>query len=213
MTPAPTNTDAGVRRDRRGATIVLIVVLSTFLIGLVAFAVDVSWMYVVRSQTQSAVDAGAIAAGLSLREYPEDVEQARLYAEHFVQLNAVGRQAVVPTDAITVETGTWLESSSDFRPGGADPKSVRVVADAANEPLAFGGIFNRTTFRVDREAVAVGGGTPMDIIMTLDLSGSMGSQGRIEALRAAAPTFVDVILGVSDDDRIGVMGYGALLGS
>lgn len=197
---------------RRGATLVLICILMTVLVAMVAFAVDVGRMYLVRSQLQSAVDSGALAAGLQLREDSDDVDAAMAAAEEFVQLNRVGWLATVPEDAIVVTAGTWDSDTRTFTAGGDDPKAVQVSANLDDEPLFFSSVLGHTKFSVPRSAIVSAGGLPMDIIMTLDLSGSMGSQGRIQALQTAAPTFVDVIEEVGDDDRIGVFGYGALVG-
>jgi Flp pilus assembly protein TadG len=49
------------RRQRRGTTLVLICLLMTLIVGMVAFAVDIGRMYLVRSQLQTAVDSGALA--------------------------------------------------------------------------------------------------------------------------------------------------------
>jgi Flp pilus assembly protein TadG len=201
------------RGKRRGATLVLIVLLLTVLVGMVAFAIDVGRMYLVRSQLQTAVDSGALAAGLKLRKNPKDIAGAVAAAKQFVQHNRVGWLVTVPEDSITIETGKWDKYTRTFTVSTVNPEVVRVQAHHDNEPLAFAGVLGHTTFGVPRTAIASTGGARMDIMMVLDLSGSMGSQGRIQALRAAAPVFVDVIAEVGDDDRIGMMGYGALNGA
>ncbi len=84
------------RPRRRGATLILICILMVVLIGMVAFAVDVGRMYLVRAQLQSAVDSGALAATLQLKEDKDDLEAAVAAAEEFVQFNRVGWLAKVP---------------------------------------------------------------------------------------------------------------------
>ena len=61
-------------------------------------------------------------------------------------------------------------------------------------------------FGVPASAIAAAGSRPLDIMLVLDLSGSMADEGRIQALWTAAPRFVDFISELGDDDRIGVMG-------
>ncbi len=192
---------------------VLIAMLMIVVVGMVAFAVDVGRMYLVRSELQSAVDAGTVAASLQLREDQTDIDGALDAAKQFVQANKVGILETVPDESITVEAGRWNHDTRTFTPGASQPNAVRVFADQANEPLFFSRIWGLNQFAVPRDAIATFGGGHMDIMMTLDLSGSMGSQGRIEALQDAAPVFVDVIDSADNNDRIGVMGYGALRGS
>ncbi|REJ91396.1 MAG: VWA domain-containing protein [Planctomycetota bacterium] len=195
---------------RQGATLVMICFFMTILIGLVAFGVEVGRMFLVRSQLQSAVDSGALAATMQLRQDSSDIDAAVAAANEFIQYNRVGWLVTIPEDAVTVNVGTWDSATQTFSSGGSNPNSVEVSGNANDEPLFFAGIFGHSSFAVPRSAIASGGAGKLDIIMTLDLSGSMGSNNRIQALRDAAPKFVDVIEEVGDDDRIGVMGYGAL---
>lgn len=111
-----------------------------------------------------------------------------------------------------VEVGSWDSDLKQFDSNGAAGDAVRVSATLEDEPLFFARALGQETFTVPRAAIAQGGGDNLDIILTLDLSGSMGSQGRIQALQTAAPEFINVIEEVGDSDRIGVMGYGAIGG-
>ncbi len=199
-------------RRRRGTTLVLLVLLLTVFVAMVAFAVDVSRMYLVRSQLQSAVDAGTLAAALTLKE-DGNIDSAVASAREYVQLNRVGWLRTVPEDAIAVTPGVWDDTTGTFTATNEEPDSVRVFARLDDEPLFFAGVLGLNKFAVPRDAVATLGGGKLDVMLVLDLSGSMRSQGRIEALQDAAPAFVDVIQSNNGDDQIGVMGYGAILGS
>jgi len=199
------------RRSRRGATMVLICILMVVIVAMVAFAVDVGRMYLVRSEMQTAVDAGALAATLQLQQNPDDIDAAVAAAADFVQRNRVGWLSTVPKEAITVDAGSWDEATRNFNTGGSDPNAVRVSA-VSEEPLFCAGVLGQWQFAAPREAIASAGNKKYDIIMTLDLSGSMGDEGRIQALRDAAPVFIDVLEEVGDDDRVGVFGYGAVPG-
>ncbi len=198
------------RPSRCGTTLVIIVLLMVVLVALVAFAVDVGRMYLVRSQLQSAVDSGALAAGLTLRDDPTDIDGAVAAAEDFVQRNRVGWLVTVPEDSISVQAGIWDPETLTFDAGNTDPDAVEVAVSANDEPLFFARVLGHTSFSVPRSAVARAGGVDLDAVLTLDLSGSMGYSGRIEALHAAAPEFVNVIESLEGDDYIAVMGYGAL---
>lgn len=199
--------------NRLGATLIMMVGVLVLIVGISAFMVDIGRMQLVRSQLQTAVDAGAIAGSLHLRNNPGDVEGAKVVAEQFVQQNRVGFMVTIPEEAISIETGAWDLDSNSF--GSATPvnrNALRVLATQANEPYIFGGIFGNSTFAIPGQSVAVSGHVKLDIMMVLDLSGSMSDHGRIEALRAAAPIFLDVIEERAREDQIGVLCYGAVLG-
>ncbi|MDQ6926520.1 MAG: pilus assembly protein TadG-related protein, partial [Candidatus Eremiobacteraeota bacterium] len=56
-------------RSRRGATIPLVCVLLTALLGGAALAVDIGRVYLTATEAQAAADAGALAAGRTLQQY------------------------------------------------------------------------------------------------------------------------------------------------
>jgi len=194
---------------RRGGSLVLIVLLLPIFVGTVAFAVDFGLMTLQRAQIQNAVDAGTLAASLKLRTDPDAIVDAEAAARQFVQLNRVGSQVTVPDGAIDVEVGQWSDSTQTFTATNTDPNAVRVFARQDNEPYFFAQIFGHTNFGSPAEAIATGSGASLDIMLVLDLSGSMSYEGRIQALRNAAPVFVDIIENMDGDDLIGVMGLAA----
>lgn len=191
----------------------LIVVLMVVILTSAAFAVDFGRMLLVRSQLQTAVDAGALAGSLKLKQDPSDIEAAQAAAREFVARNRVGFMVTVPEDAIAVDVGRWDSMERVFYPQAPNPNSITVSATQSNEPFFFAQMFGSSSFSIPRQSVAVAGGEPLEILMVLDLSWSMVDKGRIEALQSAAPTFVNVVKQYSYDDRIGVMGYGVCKGS
>jgi len=195
-------------KDRRGGTIVLLALLMVVVVGMTAFAVEVGRIHLLRAQIKKAVDAGTLAATLKLVEDQSATDEAAAAARQFVQLNRVGFGATVPEEAITVEIGTWDDETKVFTVTDDDPNAVRVVGEQNNEPFFFARIFGQTSFGANATSIAAGSGGPLDIMMVLDLSGSMSSSGRIEALQNAAPEFVDVIESYGGEDQVGVMAYG-----
>lgn len=193
---------------RRGGTMVMFTILLVVVIGMAAFAIDLARVQLVRSQLQSAVDAGALAGGLQLKRDPEDIVAAKAAAEQFIQLNQVGFSGNVSSGAIDVEIGEWDSKTSKFNKTDKHPYSVRVFARKENEQYSFAQIFGKSTFSVPRQAVASVPTAPLDIVMVLDLSGSMSSDGRIQALRDASPEFVTTIKKADKQDYVGVMCYG-----
>ena len=157
-----------VRPDRRGATIVLIAILMPVLVVMVVLAIEIGRMYLVRAQLQTAVDAGALAAGLQLRENPDNVNDAVKKGLKFVQLNRAGAFVEVPKDAVAIEPGSWDPATRVFTPGTAFPDAIQVSATLDQEPFFFAKALEFHTFAMPRSAIAIAGGRPLDIIMTLD---------------------------------------------
>ena len=204
---------SNARRNRRGAVIVLIAILLPVLIAMVVFSVEVGRMYLVRSQLQTAVDAGALAAGLQLREKPDDVNDAVKKAHR-----------IRPAESRRCVRQGSQGSHHRSQPGPGTPRRghllpthARAGCDSSQRHAGSRAVFLCQGPRATHVRHAAIGhrhcaaAVPLDIIMTLDLSGSMGSQGRIEALQNAAPTFIEVLKDVGDNDRVGVMGYGAMI--
>ena len=195
--------------DRRGATLVLMALFLAIIVGFTALAVDLGIIMLERAQMQNSVDAGALAASLSLAKNPTGIEEAKAEAEKFIQLNRVGMLVTIPEDSIVAEVGRWDDEVGQFTVTNDEPNAVRVTAQQDGERFFFAGIFGHTSFGIPGQAIASGNGSPLDIMMVLDLSGSMEDEGRIEALQNSAPTFVDVIEDLGGNDQIGVMGLSA----
>ncbi len=197
------------RRKRRGAVVVLMAIALIIFIAMAAFMIDIGRLFVLQSQIQSSVDAGALAASFQLDLDPRDPDKAAAKALEFVQVNDVGVQGLVPEELIIVETGQWDFETELFLVTGDRPNAVRVRARQDNERFTFGRVLGITYFGAPASSIAASGGVPMDIMMVLDLSGSMKHRGRIEALRNSAPSFVDLIFDRIGYDQIGVMGLSA----
>ena len=195
--------------QRRGAAMLLMLFLLTIVIGMVAMSVDAGLMVLLRAEIQNAVDSGALAAALRLQGDPGNIDEAERIARYYVQRNRVGFTALVPEDAIDVEQGYFDGDTNTFTPTSQDPNAVRVYARQDAQPFFFAKIFGHDTFGAPAEAIASADPRPLDVMMVLDLSGSMEREGRIEALQNAAPIFVDIIEELGGEDFIGVMGLSA----
>ena len=195
--------------NRAGAAMVLMLVLLMIVIGMVAFAVDVGLMVLLRAEIQNAVDSGALAAGLKLHEDRQDIQAAEDVARKFVRLNRAGMTKLIPEDAIDVEPGVFDGEANVFTATTVAPNAVRVFARQDNQPFFFAKVFGQKAFGAPAEAIASADPRPLDIMMVLDLSGSMKTHGRIAALWHSAPVFVDIIEEADDNDQIGVMGLSA----
>ncbi|MEE8170925.1 MAG: TadG family pilus assembly protein, partial [Phycisphaerae bacterium] len=135
--------------QRRGVSVVGVAIVTPVLLGFVALAVDVGFMYSVAGETQNAVDAAAVAGAHAL------AEGADVNARVHTYLDPNYLTGGIPSNLETIEIGTWDAATRSFIVGGATPNAVRVAVTRENAPLYFAPVFGVNTFNVPREAVAI----------------------------------------------------------
>ena len=139
----------GKRRRRRGATLVLAALMIVFLLGMAALAVDVGYLFLVRTQLQVAADSGAMSGAARLIESDADVvATAQAFADRHL---AGGRHVDLQPD--DVEFGRW-----DFRARSFDPAAWRInaIRVTTRRDATSGGearLFFARVFGMDRQAV------------------------------------------------------------
>lgn len=142
------------RTSRRGATIVLVAILMTVLIGFAGIAIDMSRLYVMRAQLQTTADATAIAGIVEVNDKrPTNAPTAALV---YSPPNAVERQTPTMT-ASNVEGGSWNFATNTFTPlaSWTDPtlNAVRTTATYTGS-YTLARVFGVTTKTVQARAVA-----------------------------------------------------------
>jgi Flp pilus assembly protein TadG len=140
-------------RSRRGATLVLVAILMTVLIGFTGIAIDASRLYVMRAQLQTTADAAAIAAIVEVNNTRPT--NAAAVALQYVPKNLVEQTAATVT-AADVEPGSWDFATNVFTKLGSwtDP-AVAAVRVTARYPGAytFARVFGATGQTVTARAV------------------------------------------------------------
>lgn len=96
------------------------VVATPILLGVTALAVDVGYMYVVRTDLQNAADAAALAACTSLT----NESNLRYLAERYSRINHAGLGATL--DPSDVQTGLWERYNRRFYSGLGPPNAVSI---------------------------------------------------------------------------------------
>lgn len=195
------------RRARRGATVVLFAVMLVMVLGFMALAVDLGYVCSVKGDLQAAADAGALAGtGVLLEGDDAAITTAQKYVSS--NMNNRGTSSGKKNHA-DVEVGHWNSKSRIFVAGGEPRDAVRVVAVAEESPLFFGRAVGRDLF-ISR-AGAVAAFRPRDIMLVLDVSGSMrearGGIRKIDELRQATSSFLGYLNGVRGHDRVGFVYY------
>ncbi len=156
-------------RNRSGNVAILAAVMMIVVFALAVFAVDLGYLYVVRTEEQRAADAAAMAAAWELweKEGPpqtgnplDDVAPARAVAAQYAGLNSV---AALPLElaAEDVEIG-YLQSDGQIGAATTSRIATRVhirrTPDQNGEIVLFlGGLLGRATSSVQAQATAVYG--------------------------------------------------------
>jgi Putative Tad-like Flp pilus-assembly len=152
--------------------LILAALLMILMVGMIAFAMDIGYVVLVRSQLQTAADSAAMAAAAVMGNEPGmAVKTARQYAAY----HTAGGESVQLSDS-DVELGIWDTETRSFVPLNQAANAVRVTArrDAGSggeAPLFFARIFGHESFSMSASAVATA--NPRDIVFVVDLSGSM----------------------------------------
>jgi hypothetical protein len=168
------------RRQRRGAVLILMAVLFPVLAMMAAFAVDVAWMQLVRTELRTATDAASRAGAkeLSLRQ---NIGQARAAAIDAASRNAVAGPGLRLASG-DIKFGTSRQSTAEgrfqFTSGGTPINAVHVdglrTIGSLSGPvrLFFGGVLGVTDFQPQHDATSTM--LDRDICLVIDRSGSMG---------------------------------------
>lgn len=197
--------------DRKGSMLVLVAVALVVFMVAAAFSVDIAYMYMVKAEMRTAVDA-ASRAGTETLTRTQDAGQATTAAIQIASQNTVAGQGLtLRASDIEIGEATLLNTGKfDFTSGGTQLNSVRVnsIRDAASSDgrvgLFFGSVFGVGDFAPRSDAISAA--SVRDIALVLDRSGSM--QGaRLTALIAAVNTFIDEIESTSPNSAISLTTY------
>src|SRR3954464_2658378 len=113
-------------RSRRGAMLVLIALCLPLCIIMAAFAVDVAWMQLVRTELRTSTDAAA-RAGAKQLSLAQDTTSARNMAKTVAKRNLVAGNPLLLADS-DIEFGVSAQANETarfkFTSGGAQPNAL-----------------------------------------------------------------------------------------
>ena len=167
------------RPARRGAMLVLIAICLPLCVIMAAFAVDVAWMQLVRTELRTATDAAARAGAKEL-SLSQDTTAARDRAKQAARRNKVAGEPLQLADRdiqIGASTQPSATSRFNFSSGGVRPNAVRVTGRRTNGSasgpvdLLFAGVLGVREF--EPQQVATSTQLDRDICLVVDRSGSM----------------------------------------
>lgn len=172
----------GLLTSRRGAVLVFVTIGLFVLLGLSGLALDGGLAYLTRARLSRAVDAGSLAAARTLRQGQKAAESAA-YA-----VAAANGVQVTGTTTLTVEFGT-----------NAKLQQTVLMGARRTIPLLFSRVLGHQEMTIG--AVAEATVPPIDMVLVVDRSGSLESQGAWVPLQNAVRDFVRLF-----DDEIDQLG-------
>lgn len=201
---------------RTGAMLPLVAVTIIILLIAIVFSIDIAYVHVTRAELRTATDAAARAAVESLgRE--QDLGRAVQAALNVARENLVAGQPLTldPQDIVFGVATPRENGSFGFTESGGSlrtPVNAAQVTGARNNSspdgpvgFLFGPLFGQFEFQPVQQAVAAR--SDRDIALVLDVSGSMNSQGRIQALRSALRIFLSELQASRQDVRVSLSVY------
>lgn len=206
------------RKPRNGAMLVLVAFMLVILLVMTAFAVDVAYMQLVRTELRTATDAASKAASEALSR-TQSIDDARAAARQIASLNTVAGDELLlaDSDIIFGEAAQAGQGLFNFVEGGNELNSVRILGRRSGGslsgavPLFLGGILGRDTF--EPELASTSTSVVRDIAIILDRSGSMTTPDagngltRNQALVIAVNGFIDEIEDSSPNSALSLTTY------
>jgi len=175
-------------RNERGAIIVFMAVSLVIMLAMAGLAIDLGAGYLRRARMVRAVDAAALAGARVIR----DGQPAALnHALAIAQSNGLGSGVLNPP-ALDVQFGMTVDGETTIQVSARD-----------TENTLFARIFGQNDIEV--AAMAQAATPPVDIVLVIDHSGSLGTAMAWVPLQDAAKSFVDKF---DDDlDQMGMVGF------
>ena len=162
------------RRSRRAVVLILAVILMVMIFAFVAFAIDLGYMALVRTQLQNTADAASLAAAAYI---PNDTAAASNEAKRFAGYEmAAGKN--ITSESVKVDFGAWDSRYRQFNTTPQPGNAVRVTVErginkGGEVPLFFAPVLGIKTVNCSASAVAMT--NPRDICFVVDLSGTMNN--------------------------------------
>jgi Flp pilus assembly protein TadG len=209
------------KAHRRGNVIVLTAFLMVAMMGMLALAVDIGYVYTMQAQLQRSVDAAALAGAAEL---VEGVDEAQAKATEYLVRNPVGSTMTVIDesalsgnisqfeadhgDDLEVKFGNWNPNTRSFEETDVLPSSLNVVMAYQNLPLFFGRVLGHDSVTIRAESTAMF--QPRDIMLVLDFSASMNDDSEFTAFSKLGQAEVEGNLADIYSD-LGSPNYGSVL--
>lgn len=171
--------------NTRGGIAVFLAIAAVPLIGFIGIGTDTARAWVVKSRLSSALDAAALAGGRAFFDADRDAQINMFFNANFPS-NFMGATVSGPGISANTETEQLQLSAS------------------ATIGTAFMHFFGHDTITVSAEAEVTRQQLALDVVLSMDMSGSMGWSApgggtRIEAARNASTQLVNILFGADTE--------------
>ena len=170
---------------RRGIILMLSAIMMVFLLGVIAFAVDLGFIANIRTDVQRATDSAAFAGAGALIN---GTTAAQTEALAYLGSNKVAGSTLSSSNAV-IEFGNWSTTSRTFTVSSNQPNAIRVTATTPDQPYFFGKVFGKSNFTLTSRSIATY--QPRDIALVLDYSGSMCFDSQFRNISLIGQTAVE----------------------
>ncbi|MDX9861529.1 MAG: VWA domain-containing protein [Rhodospirillales bacterium] len=168
--------------DRQGAIAAFLALAIVPLIGFIGIGTDTARAYMVKSRLSTALDAAGLAGGKAFFSANRDADMTMFFNANF-PVGYMG--ATVSGPAFVVDAAN---------------EKIELTA-SATVPTTFMRLFGYETIAVAASAEISRQEIMLDVVLSIDMSGSMtsstGSTTRIAAARNAATTLVEILFGAN----------------
>lgn len=174
--------------DRRGNIAMMFALAVVPVCGMVGLAVDFARMSAAKEQLQAAVDTAALS--FSAASGTDDIADLEGKARAFLVKAHAGNHAVLQSGARVTRDGA----------------AITITAEAVFRP-SFASVLGQGERRIAASATSIIAERTIEVMLALDNTGSMGRLGKIEELRKASRSLVDVLAATSKkpgDVKIGL---------
>ena len=170
-----------LRKDESGVAFLYFTMTLPVLIGLTSFAIDLGYVWYVKTRLQVAADMGALAGASKL--YTADAQAVTDLATTYVNLNLPadwtgGNKPTASGDPV-IDCVPEIESMGLTCSSLSGGNALKVTVNAT-APLFFASALGFKTIDLSAEALVTGGGSsppPLNVAIILDTTASMGTYG------------------------------------
>ena len=168
-------------RNEKGATLLLGTLSMLFIVPMMGLAIDVGFLYAIKSKMQAAVDGAALAAARSLSDgATPTAQQAAAQAQGVTWFNANFPSTFMGVSSVNMSTSNVTYSTAN------NIQTIAITASASVDTFFMRWLgFNNTTVSASGTASR----RDLVIMMVLDRSFSITIEGACTTMKSAAKAF------------------------
>jgi hypothetical protein len=195
-------------RQAAGQTLPLVVLFMLSILVFAGLVIDLGNAYRVQHALQASADAAAAGgAGELTVAYPPNVGNATSAAQHYgSEPGGVNPITGVPSSDITENVSVDCEQQDGYDCTNGQPNTVTVdeTAKAPTYLLKLLG-FSSITLKAHAQACSPCGGTPLDVMIVLDRTGSMKDSSKLPQAKAGIMEFLSTMDPATDNVGLAVL--------